>query len=232
MRKFFASVAMLAFGAAAAHAVEFLPFGPATFQFDAMTQATPFHLVSSNGNETATATNIMTLRSETVASTHFVNSNLLVLLTNSFNTNLPAGSQIGIGFGGFVILDKTGSNVIPPNLSAVLTITYNEQVGVDKQTQIQTINQNGTSFSGSESQTFTSDVTIKYDDTGVSPGDGTNSVFQLRGLLVQKTSRNLKTGFTKVNFQFQGSGGGSVHGVTTVLNGTIKENAAGAPGPF
>lgn len=231
MRKFFASAALV-FGAAAAHAVSFVPFGPATFQFDAITQAAPFHLVSSNGNETATATNIMTVRSQTVASTPFVNSNLLALLANSFNTNLPAGSQIGIAFGGFVILDKTGSNVIPPNLSAVLTITYNEDVGVDKQTQIQTINQNGTSFSGNDSQTFTSDVTINYNDTTVSPADGTNSVFQLRGLLVQKTSRNLKTGFTKVNYQFQGSGGGSVHGVTTVLDGTIKENAAGAPGPF
>ena len=226
MTKVFAAVTALAFAAVTAQAVAFLPPGPATLQFDAVTQTTPFHVVSSKTNETSTATNVMTSYSATVTSVPFVSSNLLALLANSFNTNFPSGSQIGISFGDLVIVDSTGTNVIL-DPSAVLTATFNEEVYFDKQTQIATQNQNGSSLSGNSSETVTSDVTIKYDDTGVSPADGTNSVFQLRGLLVEKFSRNLKTNFEKVNYQFQGSGGGSVHGVQTILNGTIKANAAG-----
>lgn len=230
MRKFFTGVAALMFGAAATHAVAYLPPGPATIQFDAMTQATPFHLVSSKTNETATATNVMNVDSATVSSKPFVSSNLLALLANSFNTNFPAGSQIGISFGNLVVLGSSGTNVVF-NPSAVLTTTFNEEVGSDKETEIVTQNQNGSSLSGNSSDTVTSDVTINYNDTTVSPADGTNSTFQLRGLLVEKISRNLKTNFEKVDYQFQGSGGGSVHGVQTILNGTIKANAAGAPPP-
>jgi len=231
MRKFLASVVALAFVAAVAHATEFLPSGPATFQIDAVTQVSYWHLVSSKTNKTATVTNLTFFDSETVSSTPFVTSNLLALLENSFNTNLSAGSQISFRYGRFVVLDKTGTNVIL-DPSAVLTITNNEFVASEKQTEIQTINQKGSSYSGNNSQKVMSDVTINYDDTSVSPADGTNSTFQLRGLLVQKTSANLKTGFTKVSYEFQVNGSGSVHGVTNVLSGTIKENAAGAPPPF
>lgn len=230
MRKFFASAAALVFSAAAAHAISFLPPGPATLQFEATTQATSFHLVSSKTNRTATATNVMIVDSETVSSTPFVSSNLLALLTNSFNTNFPAGSRIGFSFGSLVVMDSSGSNIFFP--SPVLTSTFNEGVVSEKQTEISTQNKNGSSLSGNSTAADINDITIIYDDSTVSPGDGIHSTFQLRGLLVQKISRNIKTNFEKVNYEFQGSGGGTVHGVQTILKGTIKAQAAGAPPPI
>lgn len=227
MRKYFVGVAVFALGAFAASAViAFGPTGPATFQINALTQSTPYNLVSSKTNSTATSTNIMRAYSATVGSASFTTSDLLTLLTNSFNTPLPAGSQIGINSGSLVVVDATGTNVVL-NLSPVLTNTFNEGVGSDKQTEIVTINQSGSSLSGNLTQTVTYDVTIYYNDASVTPGDGIHSNFQLRGLLVEKVNLNLKTNVKKINFQFQVSGGGSVHGVTTILDGTIKGNAVG-----
>jgi len=229
MRKFFVSVAVFAFGPAAAIAIAFTPPGPISFQIDAITQATEFHTVTGKTNETATSTNIMTVSSATVATAPFTSSNLVALLTNSFNTNFPAGAKIGISFGSLVVLDSTGAVIFNP--SPVLTTTFNEQMFSIKQTQVESITQTNTSFSGSSAETITIDFTINYDDTAASPGDTIHSTFQLRGVLVEKINRNIKTNFEKINYQFQGSGGGSIHGVPTILDGTFKANAAGAPPP-
>lgn len=227
MRKYFVSIAVFGFSAFAASAiVAFGPTGPATFQINALTQSTDFHLVSSKTNTTATSTNIIMVDSATVGSAPFTTANLLALITNSFNTPLPSGSQIGINSGNLVVVDASGSNVVL-NPSPVLTTTFNEDVFSDKQLEVDTINQNGSSISGNSTETVTYDITITYNDTSTSPGDGIHSNFQLRGLLVKKISTNLKTNIEKIEYQFQGSGGGSVHGVQTILEGTIKGNAVG-----
>src|SRR5579864_6691928 len=142
MRKFFVSVAVFAFGAAAAFAVAYTPPGPVSFQMDAITQSTAFHMVASKTNETATSTNIMTVDSATVATAPFTSSNLLALLTNSFNTNFLAGAKIGMSFGNLVVVDKTGTNVIF-NPSPVLATTFNEDVYSLKQTEVQSITPSG-----------------------------------------------------------------------------------------
>jgi hypothetical protein len=227
MRKYFVGVSVFVFGAFAASAIAaFGPTGPAAFQINALTQSTSFHQVSSKTNTSATSTNIMTADIATVGSAPFTTADLLTLLTNSFNTPLPAGSQIGFNSGNLVVVDAAGTNVVL-NPSPVLTNIFNVAVASDKQSQIETINQSGTSFSGNFTQTVTYDVIINYNDASEAPGDGIHSNFQLRGLLVEKVNLNLKTNIEKINFEFQVSGGGSVHGVQTILNGTIKGNAVG-----
>jgi hypothetical protein len=228
MKKLIAAVVVSAFAVLGSRASIFIPMGPAVFNLNAYTQQTGLELISSKTNMTATATNITELLKATVSKTPFASSNLVALLENSFNTNFPAGSQIGIRFGTLMVVDSTGTNVIF-DPSDVISFQFDEEFISGTETVISTQNASGQSQSGNVSEVFTSSATLNYDDTAANPADGQHTKFGFKGFYVLTYSANIKTQLTKVTSVFQGTGGGPVRGVYTVLTGTFTVKASGVP---
>lgn len=218
------ALSVLLFGAA--NGITFQPPGSVSFKLNAITQISELHPVGSKTNQTTAATSITIVSKATVSTMPFVSSNLLALLANSFSTNFPDGSQIGMRSGNLVVVDKTGTNVVF-DPSPVLTTGFQQDLQSILQTQIASESQSGSSTSGTVTETVISNLSINYDDSEQTTGDTTHTTFQLKGLFTQKVSLNLKTRSVKIASQFQGTGGGQVRGVTTILTGTMTSDCVG-----
>lgn len=230
MKKFITGTAISVLSLLAARCGAMFPqiAGPATFNMSAIVTNTLFHLVNSTTNVTGGTTNEMYLSTASTTTTHFTSSNLLALIEHSFGTNFPAGSQIGVQFGNIVILITNGTFV---RLDTVLNISFDTpgRLVSGSQTFVVTSNTNGTSSSTGFSETDTASITYTYDDTGLVSTNQTK--FQLKGLMVEKETLNLKSHLEKVTYEFQGTGGGPVQGVPTILTGTISSKASGVLPP-
>jgi hypothetical protein len=205
--------------------------GPATFKLDALTQTTPIQQVGSKTNQTATSTNITIMFKSTMAKTAFDSSDMLAVLTNSFNTNFPADAQVGIRIGQIVVVDKTGTNIIFIPGGNVISFQFDEDFTSSMVTEISTLNKSGESESGSGNTTFIASATLTYDDSLQTTGDGTHTKFAFKGLFTLKSTENLKNQTGKTSIEFQGTGGGPVRGVPTILTGTITSKAS-SPSDF
>lgn len=206
--------------------ITFQPPGPVTFKLNAITQITELHAIGSKTNQTTVATSVTTVSKATLSTTPFFGTNLVALLANSFNTNFPEGSQIGMRSGNLVVVDHTGTNVIF-DPGPVLTTGFQQDLQSVLQTQTASESQNGSALSGTVTETIFSNLSINYDDSDQTTADTTHTIFQLKGLFVQKVSLNLKTRAVKINSEFQGTGGGQVRDVTTILTGTMTSNSVG-----
>ena len=230
MKKFVAGMAVLVLTLLAAHcgAGEAGPVGPATFDLSAIVTTSLFHQVNSTTNVMGRTTNEMYFSSASTATTHFTASNLLALIEHSLGSNFPAGSEIGMQFGNIVILGTNGTFFRP---STVLNISFDTpgQLLSGNETYVVTSNTNGTSTSTSWSETDTASITYTYDDTLLVSTNQTK--FQLKGLMVEKETLNLKSHLENVTYEFQGTGGGPVQGVQTILTGTISSKASGVLAP-
>lgn len=213
--------------ALAARGAVFSPTGPAVFNLKAATQGEDFQITGGKTNETANSTNIITVFKSTIVTTAFANSNFLALLANSFNTNFPAGAQIGMRGPFFLVVDSTGTNIIF-NPSEVVSVSFGQSLASGTETEVQTTSTNGFSLSGNSTVTETSSVTITYNDTAQTTGDSTHSNFEFQGLIVVKTSEDIKTRIEHATTTLDVTGGGSVRGVGTIFTGTITVKAAGA----
>jgi hypothetical protein len=228
MKKILITIAVSIITAVTAHAAVVSAVGPASFKVTAITQGEDFALISSKTNSTATTTNTTQVFKSTINKAAFGNTNLLALIENSLNTNFPAGSQIGFRFSQLVIVDHTGTNVIFVP-SSVCNVTVEEEVISGMETEIVTQNSSGESVAGNSTEVFTISAILVYDDTLLATGDATHTTFQFKGLMTINESVNLKTRLTKISTQFQGTGGGPIRGVETILTGTITVKAVGAP---
>jgi hypothetical protein len=229
MRKFITTIAMLVLAAGAADATSFfVPTGPAKFNLDSTIYA-PFQQ-SAKTNQTAASTNITQFSRSAVIQTAFGSSNMLALLGNSFNTNFPAGSQIALAPGGLFVVDSSGTNII---FSSNPTVFFQADVTLfpSTETLVTAETASGTTQSGSLASELIASLTMTYDDTLNTTSDGTHTKFTFRGLYTVSKTENLKTGLVKAKSQFQGTGGGTVRNVQTLLTGTITEKSSGmAPG--
>lgn len=229
MKKLIAVIVLSVIASVTARAVSFPAIGPATFKLTAITQAQNFTVTSSKTNVTATSTNTTLVVKATVGKTPFNSDDFLHLVENSFNTTFPAGSQIAFRFGQIYVVDSSGTNIIF-DLNSVVTVHIEEEVESGIETEVTTQNSGGSTFSGNATEVFTTSATMAYDDSArPTTTDGTHTVFQFKGLMVVTFSQNLKTGASKANITFQGTGGGPVRGVNTILTGTITVKATGAP---
>lgn len=231
MKKRFATMVVATWALGAAHAIIFEPVGPVAFKFNGITQQSLVHEIQSKTNQTTTATNVTTVSKATIVTIPFASSNLVALLANSFKTNFPAGAQIGMRSGNLVIVDDTGTNILF-DPSPVLTSGFQQAVQSAIEMETSTGNPAGSSSSGTVSETITSNLSINYDDTNQDTSDSTHTIFQLKGLFVQKVIQNLKTSTAKITSTFQGTGGGQLRGVTTILTGTITSHATGIAPPM
>lgn len=226
MKRVSVIIALSVLSLGVAHGITFQPPGSVTFKLNAITQITTLHAIGSKTNQTTAATSITTVSKATVSTVPFVSSNLLALLANSFNTNFPEGSQIGMRSGNLVVVDHSGTNVIF-DPSPVLTTGFEQDLQAVLQSQTASQGQSGASLSGTVAETVISNLSINYDDTDQTTGDATHTTFQLKGLFMQKVSLNLKTRSVKITSEFQGTGGGQIRDVTTILTGTMTSNSTG-----
>jgi hypothetical protein len=94
------------------------------------------------------------------------------------------------------------------------------------------VNSSGTSTSGNISEVFPCSLIMNYDDTAHTTKDGTHTKFAFKGFYTLNLSENLKTRAIKTTSTFQGTAGGNVQDVPTILTGTITVKASGfVPGP-
>jgi hypothetical protein len=231
MKKILITMAMAVFAIWSAHGVSIQLIGPADFNLNAITQSEPFQLVGSKTNHSATATNFTFVSKSATSIKSFASSNMLALLENSFNTNFPAGSQIGMTASGSVlVVDHTGTNLVF-NPGAVVSTSFDndEAFTTIAETEMETENQSGFSLSGNDAETLIASVTLTYDDTAQTTGDSTQTQFQFKGLLVEKLAENLNTRVDKTTTTFEGTGDGQIRGVSTLLTGTITVKAVGRP---
>jgi hypothetical protein len=128
--------------------------------------------------------------------------------------------------GSFFVVDSTGTNIIfTPN--GVVSIQFEEEFVPANETLITTENASGTQFAGSLSESIIGSVILNYDDTLITTTDGTHTKFAFKGFYTLKLNENLKTHSVKSTTEFQGTGGGTVRDVPTILTGTISGKAAG-----
>lgn len=149
---------------------------------------------------------------------------LLNLLTNSYNTNFPAGAKLLLrgssGYYSFAVSDSTGTNVFmytDPILSS-------EQQGLINTGVLTRSTTNQTSFTGNDTETFTAAITFEYDDYGWITADGTHNHFTISCLVESKQSRNLGTGSATENVTMNLTGGG----YNGVFTGTIRATLTGS----
>ena len=210
MKKLMAAVIVSTLTIITVHAgVAGLP-GPATFKLDAFTQATPFQQVGGKTNQTVTSTNVTAMFKSTIGKTAFDSSDMLAVITNSFNTTFPADAQVGIRIGQIVVVDKTGTNIIFTPGGNVITFQFDTDISSDIVTEISTLNKSGQSNSGSANDTLIASATMTYDDSLQTTGDGTHTKFAFKGLFMLKSTANLKNQTGKTTIEFQGTGGGPV----------------------
>jgi hypothetical protein len=227
MKKILAVLATFAITLGMARAaILFTPVGPVTLKLEAIVQETPFTLTGSKTNQSKTATNITQMLKATTTMTPFSSADMLALLANSFNTNFPAGAQIGMRFGALFVVDSTGTNIILTP-TGVISFQFEEDLTSATETAVQTENGSGTQTSGNLAETFTCSAVMTYDDTLNTPTDGTHTKFAFKGLYTVKYAENLKSRLVKTTSEFQGTGGGPVRNVQTILTGTISGKATG-----
>jgi|GEM_PF-2867800 len=218
-----AIMALIAFKAAA---IPVSQAGPLDVQLTVLTEAGPlrFNQISSKTNSTATATNITTLSKATIDKTQFDGADLLALMANSFNTNFPPGSQVGMILQSTIaVVDATGTNIIfaPPFSAVHLSGVFPEiESGIEVDTT--TIDASGSTQSGYGTVAATSVGTLTYDDTGFTTVDGTQTQFTFTGTYVQTNVRPKGKDFVIVSGQLQGAGDGTVRGKPAVLTGTLR----------
>lgn len=189
------------------------PFAPAEIKFTALTNG-PGFIETDKTNQTATSTNVITIDTVRPVRTSFGEADLLALLTNSCNTNFPAGSRIGIGWSFFVVLDSA-TNVIyvPTNVFSYVDGSQFPTALLER------VNDSSDSEHGYMNTAAA--VTFTYDDTALSPADGTHTRFIFKGLMEQRSIE--KVGLRlNTTFEYQGMGDGTVRDVPTILTGRMK----------
>ena len=232
MKKLLIAVALSVLALGAAHAaVLYTPPGPATVKLNSIISDLANQQVGAKTNHSNTATNITQMFKSTIAQSAFGNADLLALLANSFNTSFPDGSQIGMRYGSLFVVDRTGTNIIfTPN--GVVSFQFDVSVAPMTETLVTTENSSGTQHSGNLNETIIASVTMSYDDTVNTTTDGTHTKFAFKGLFTTKLTENLKTLAIKATYTLDGTGGGPVRGVQTILTGTISGKASGVVPTF
>jgi hypothetical protein len=195
--------------------------GPLDVQLTLLTQTGDF---TSKTNSTATSTNITERGKSIVKKTPFKGADLLALMENSFNTNFPLGSQVGLVLqGSIVVVDASGTNIVFfPSNSLVAFGGIFPSVQATTQVTTTVIDSSGTNQSGSGSNVGTSVGSLIYDDTAVTTMDGTHSKFTVSGKYVQTNVRGKGKDFVLISGQFEGVGSGTVRDKFAFIEGTFR----------
>jgi len=200
-------------------------FGPATVSLTATFQSANFQLVTLKTNHTSTTTNFNYVYKSTTTNLSVHADYILDLLTNSFNTNFPAGARLLlIGTGGnhrFAVSDGTGTNIF---LDVSSVLAFASKAIVRSGVEMALFSQTGTNstITGNDTETWSVYAAIQYDDSAHVSADGTKTVFGLGGIMSATDTRNLHSSKFGENLMLPVVGGGTIRGVNNViLNGNI-----------
>ncbi len=205
-----------------------LLIGPATVNFSCKAQALNFQDSSAKTNVVGSNTNITVLLKSTETNFTLNADSLLALLANSFNTTFPSGARLLLrgesGSFSLVVSDGTGTNIFL-FAGSVFTPSPLGQVNAGMETESST---NGTSFTGNDTEAFTSAIRFQYNDNLMTTTDGTHTSFTLNCFLHTKQSRNVATGAATENVSMTVTGGGVIrNGPVVVITGTITGTTHG-----
>lgn len=187
--------------------------------------------VSAKTNVIHGVTNDVTLDKSTTTNFTINATSLLDLLTNSFNTNFPAGTQLLLaGSGGyyfFVVTNTTDTNVSLPVSQVMHSLGY----GIIHSGIQSELTTNRVVSSGNDTEAYTSAFTFQYDDT-VMTNLVAHTVFSWNCLIEVKSSHNLGTGAYTENVTMSLTGGGQIRGQPrNVFTGTIRAKLTGQRPP-
>lgn len=189
-----------------------------------------YQQVSSKTNVVRGATNDVTVEKSTITNFTINATSLLDLLTNSFNTNFPPGTQLLLtgsgGFYSFAVSDGTGTNVSSFPVYTVLTSSDLDRINSGTQTLLTT---NRFLSAGNITETYTSAFVFQYDDTALTNTfDGTHTKFSLNCLIEAKSSINIVARTGTENVKMTLTGGGEIRGQPkNVFTGAIRARLAG-----
>ena len=165
-----------------------------------------------------------TISRSTVTNTLIRNADLIRMLVNAFNTNLPADARLGLSgdkfeptLFKFVVVDSTGSNVLL-DASSVMSINCYPTLNVGKQIFSRTTGTN----TGADEEIYSSAVDIFYYDGMKATTDGTQNSFSINGILTEHYSANLGTGSAREVLSIQCTGRGTIRNTPCLLKGSIN----------
>lgn len=183
------------------------PAGKVHFKMTALTQLAD--AVTLKTNKTSTGTNIIRTVKSTVHTATLVNKDILRLLVNSL-TNLPTtvvtNGHLQIdNDGNFFIVTATTTN----DVSSVLSYQTGEWVVSGSETT-KTKTPPGTLTSEVETLTTTQSVEVNYDDFGLDTRDGTQTSFEISGILVNHFGDRDRTPKFTQSLSMTGAGDGTI----------------------
>jgi hypothetical protein len=188
-----------------------------------------YQQISSKTNVVHGFTNDTTVLKSTTTNFTMNAASFLTLLTNSFNTNFPAGTQLlllgGPGYYSFQISDSTGTNLAVFPVYLVFGANTEGFVHSGVTTELLT---NQFLSAGKDTESFTTAASFVYNDYGFSTADGTHTYFHLNGLLDVKSTNSLVTGSSTQNITMTLTGGGQIRGgPPLIFTGTFNAKLIG-----
>ena len=223
-----ALVSTLALAALNATATSLSFVGPVTIDWTVYQQGSS--TTSSNKTHTSKSTNVVFMYKGTFTSSSFANADLLKLLENSFNTTFPKLTRLATDGYALYVVDKTGSNIVL-DISSVVSVQFQNSVYKYNETDSQTMKGSTSTYSDMYSDPEEiSYVALQYNDSSKTTADGTHTVFAFDGLSTSQYSGTEATGTagkSQTSFKLPGAGNGTIHGINSVVGGTVSGSATG-----
>jgi hypothetical protein len=192
--------------------------GPVTIEWTVLQQVKDGALVSSNSTHSGSHTTTTLVYKSTTTSFPFGNATFLGLLSNSFNTTFPAGTRLAADNAHVYVVDKTGTNIVL-DVSPVVSVQFQNNVGTLTEVVTSKVTP-ATNTTDTGVITQVSYVSLMYDDSSMTPSDGTHTTFHFDGLSDWNQSINYINGKTSAGFTIMnGAGSGTIRGKASVIKG-------------
>lgn len=198
---------------------------------------------ASSGQPVNVRTNVVGGGTNVTTVTKYVSTNftmnagsLLALLENSFNTNFPPGARLLLNYEGgsvfnLIVSDSSGTNFGFGPYQVLSTSYLGGDVGYVVSSGVQSVTvTNNSGESGKVVASTSTALSFTYDDTAMSTNttDHTNTKFFWTGLVHNKFSENIPSGFQNGNVTIDIIGNGSIRGGgSAVFTGSIQAKITG-----
>lgn len=208
--------------------------GPAVVAIHGMAEVMPARTISARTNVVGGITNVTAVLKNVTTNFTINADSLMAALTNSFQTNFPAGSRLLLELSGgvfrFIVSDSTGTNFgFDPGQVLSTSFASNPGYVLNWGVVSETLT-NDSLVSGRQLETTATAVKFTYDDSTMTPADGKRTVFTWTGLAHNKYSQNLSNGVYNANVTIDVSGTGEYRGGIAIVTGTIGAHVTGILG--
>lgn len=208
--------------------------GPAIVAIHGMAEVMPARTITARTNIVGGITNVTYAFKSTTTNFTINADSLMAALTNSFQTNFPAGSRLLLEHSGavfrFIVSDSTGTNFgFDPGQVLSSSFASNPGYILNWGVTSETLTNNSL-VSGRQLETTATALKFTYDDSAMTPADNKHTFFTWTGLAHNKFSQNLSNGVYNANVTIDISGTGEYRGGIAVVTGTIRAHVTGILG--